>query len=323
MYQLLEELILKIHNSQTEEDRRSAYIRFLKTLYNTDHLFIALSKEKFGQESGKSFPLCSNKDFDTPSYYLFTNLDLAKKWCKHYKTVLEDGRYLIAKLNKSDYDGFFQTALLFGTGRGLINEGDNFVTFGFKDILTQNNADLSILNNTEETQKINITPLWLDVLDKKQLATQKLNQFKIVRSSEDYYYDFSYDATLSTNDICKQLEFWSKHTAQLLIKTLSNGPLEITISLTHLERFINERISLFSIIPTYNSEAKRDLTLAFEPTGMAFQGLKGQFLEKDLIVAYVLLLKTWVEKSSIDEVQESLQTTFKGLLKVPIKDLFR
>lgn len=139
--QLLNEEINK------EGDWRTPYDKLIQSVYHQPVLFFALSKEKFNKESINSIPLVSTKDFNgAPSLYVFSDVDLATAWMRHYKYVTEDMKYgLIGAVQKenNDFLQIFQIAMYFGVRYIMLDEGGSLVGIKMDDFMNANKIDTS------------------------------------------------------------------------------------------------------------------------------------------------------------------------------------
>ena len=78
-------------------DWRSPYENLMRDLYNLPVLFFALSKDNYDDNSKKSIPLISTKDFNgAPTLYVFSDVDLASNWMVSF-TQITSGNEKLAK----------------------------------------------------------------------------------------------------------------------------------------------------------------------------------------------------------------------------------
>ena len=117
------------------------YREMLEFLYNLDGLYFILSTDYMDKTRGISVPLAL-KPNKQPSIYAFTDLELAQKWCAHYRHLLE-GTEPIAYLKREDdeYRNVFQIAFQLGIFKCVINEGDRMLALNIADMIQINNLN--------------------------------------------------------------------------------------------------------------------------------------------------------------------------------------
>ena len=90
------------------------YKEMLEFLYNLDGLYFILSTDYMDKTRGISVPLAL-KPNNQPSIYAFTDIDLAKKWCNHYRHLLGDIEPIAyIKRAEDEYRNVFQIAFQLG-----------------------------------------------------------------------------------------------------------------------------------------------------------------------------------------------------------------
>lgn len=309
----MEEQILKAKNSEAKEEKQSGYIQLLKELYKKECLFVALSRQQMNIKTGRTIPVCYTKDFDIPSYYLFTNLDLAEKWCKNHMCTLYDGDPLVAKLNKSDYDAFFQTAFALGLNHVFINQGVSEDSFTINDFMEQNKINPLVFDEAEQVRKVNMNPLIF------LIPGAASNVFSIIKTqNNNYCYEWHFPKTLSKEDCCKQIEYWVIHTA-IATELISNKEVVypiLTSTIVDLEDFLNKNSSISLELSKYEWVQHQSIII-FKDKELELDQFQPRISAQDFFALYVSLLKLWVEISSINEVSSVIQRAFLPLLKAP------
>lgn len=124
------------------------YKEMLEFLYNLDGLYFILSTDYMDKTRGISVPLAL-KPNNQPSIYAFTDIDLAKKWCNHYRHLLGDIEPIAyIKRAEDEYRNVFQIAFQLGIFKCVVNEGDRMLALNIADMIQINNLDQSnmILN---------------------------------------------------------------------------------------------------------------------------------------------------------------------------------
>ena len=118
------------------------YIEMVEFLYNLDGLYVILSKDYVDYARGISIPLELKKD-NFPGIYVFTDLELAQNWCKHYHYYMKDDTMPIAYLPKdnSEFMYIFQTAFQLGVYKVIVNEGDRMLSMNTADMIKVNKMD--------------------------------------------------------------------------------------------------------------------------------------------------------------------------------------
>ncbi len=142
----IEQLKAQLNEAKdTQGDWQTPYYELIKEVYNQPVLFFALSREAFNPEDGTSIPLISTKDFNgTPALYVFTDVNIATLWMRHYKHTTDDMKYgLIAAIEKGKFDflSAFVLARNFGTQLIMLDEGASFVAIRMQEFMEQNNID--------------------------------------------------------------------------------------------------------------------------------------------------------------------------------------
>jgi len=121
------------------------YTRLMQAVYELPVIFAALSKSDYDPESHMSKPIISTKDFEgMPTVYLFSDVDIASEWMRHYRHVTDDMKYgLIGALHKEENDflNFFQIAAKLGIENLLLDEGGAMVGLRTQPFLEANNID--------------------------------------------------------------------------------------------------------------------------------------------------------------------------------------
>ena len=130
----IETLKKELKNAQNSGgDWETPYFNLLKEIYNCEVLFAALSKSDYDSNNHTSKPLVSTKDFDgTPSIYVFSDIEIATLWMRHYRHITDDMKYiLIGALKKDFYDfkNLFQIAYALGITKVMLDEGIDYVGF--------------------------------------------------------------------------------------------------------------------------------------------------------------------------------------------------
>jgi len=158
----IEELKRQINKAKEEQgDWKTPFVELMKAVYAQPVLFFALSKEKFDKETATSSPLISTKDFDgKPSIYIFTDIETAGIWMKHYGFITEDMKYgLIGAIEKkpTDFLSVFTLAKHFGAQMIMLDEGGSYVGILMDHFLEANGIDptkISMYFSEEEGEKI-------------------------------------------------------------------------------------------------------------------------------------------------------------------------
>lgn len=126
-------------------DWRTPYEKLIQSVYNQHVLFFALSKNNFNMESISSIPMVGTKDFNgAPSLYIFSDVDIATIWMRHYKHVTEDLKYgLIGAVEKenNDFLQIFQIAKLYGVEYIVLDEGGLLVAITMDDFFDVNKIE--------------------------------------------------------------------------------------------------------------------------------------------------------------------------------------
>lgn len=128
------------------------YIEMLQFLNNLDGLYVILSTEYMEKTRGLSVPLALKKE-KMPSIYIFTDLELAKNWCKHYRHFYDGDKAPIGYLPKSEF-GFlyvFQIAFQLGIYKCMVNEGDRLLCLNIADMIKANNLNQGAMLMNVET----------------------------------------------------------------------------------------------------------------------------------------------------------------------------
>lgn len=141
---------------QTKGDWKTPYFRLMEAVYDMPVLFVALSRDDFRPDTHLSKPLISTKDFEgAPTVYLFSDLEIATEWMRHYRHVTQDLKFgLVGALPKEENDflNFFQIAAKLGIKNLLLDEGGSMVGLKTEQFLAVNeiNADDIQLRVTKE-----------------------------------------------------------------------------------------------------------------------------------------------------------------------------
>lgn len=126
-------------------DWRTPYRELMRAVYAQDVLFFALSRSGFDPENGTSTPLVSTKDFGgRPALYVFSGIETAEAWMKHYRHVTDDGRYGLIGAVEKEPSGFlsvFPIALRMGAEMIMLDEGGDYVGMGLRQFLEGNGVD--------------------------------------------------------------------------------------------------------------------------------------------------------------------------------------
>lgn len=124
------------------------YQEMLEFIYKLDGLYFILDTDYMDKTRGISVPLAL-KPHNQPAIYAFTDFELAKKWCRHYRHLLND-REPIGYLSKSEdeYRNIFQIAFQLGIFKCVVNEGDRMLALNIADMIQINNLsqDNMVLN---------------------------------------------------------------------------------------------------------------------------------------------------------------------------------
>ena len=142
----IEELKNQVKQQMIDKlDFHESHKELVKELFNMENIWVALSKEKYVNDSHISIPLISTKDFDgVPSIYVFTKKEVAIEWAKHYNQISSDSEYyLVGKIEKGpcEFNSFYQLAFFYGAKFCLLDEGDNPIPIGLGDIFNHNGLD--------------------------------------------------------------------------------------------------------------------------------------------------------------------------------------
>ena len=131
-------------------DWRSPYENLMRDLYNLPVLFFALSKDNYDDNSKKSIPLISTKDFNgAPTLYVFSDVDLASNWMVHYRHTTADLKYgLIGAIDKEPYDflSVFQIAKSMGVQMIMLDEGGSLVGIDINYFMEVNSLSANNIN---------------------------------------------------------------------------------------------------------------------------------------------------------------------------------
>lgn len=326
MNQSIKTCILAIHKAPNKEVRQDAYRRFLTTVYESEKLFIALDKRHVKHEKGSSYPICLTKDHNQPSYYLFTDLENAKRWADHYQNILSDGTYPIAELLKEDYDYFFQFASLIQIKQIMMDEGSTFCCFDIEDLITQNKIPDLPSKSKEDIKRIPNCQMLLKILEWKE-SSQKITYLKLIRTETGYNCVYHHHLPKGSPETSAYFKEWIQHVAHLMVEHTTIGKTALMLSLTDLTTFVEKNFPKLDP-PQPELQLSGCIGLVFK------SNMSGLFLEQndrypnyqlsqqDVVSFYILLLAFWMEESSATEVQQQLNELFGSFLKKPIKDLF-
>ncbi|MDE6209169.1 MAG: DUF677 domain-containing protein [Lachnospiraceae bacterium] len=122
----------------------SLYAEMLEFLNKLDGLYVILATDYMDKTRGLSVPLAL-KPNGQPSIYVFTDLELAKKWCHHYHHLMKDNKEPVGYLKSSDREflHLFQTAYQLGIYKCIVNEGDRMLALNIADMIQINNLSQS------------------------------------------------------------------------------------------------------------------------------------------------------------------------------------
>ena len=146
---------------QKDGDWKTPYYELMKTLYDQEVLFFALSRSEYDPETRTSTPLISTKDFGgVPALYVFSDADIASIWMSHYKHVSEDMKYGLIGAIRKDQFGFlsvFQIAGSLGAQMIMLDEGGDYIGMDisvFLDAVGVDPEKIEIPLNQEELDKM-------------------------------------------------------------------------------------------------------------------------------------------------------------------------
>jgi hypothetical protein len=122
------------------------YIEMIQYIYNLDGFYIVLGKDYLDEARGLSIPLALKKD-KFPAIYIFTDLELAKGWCKHYHYYYDEDKCPIgyAPKNQMEFLNIFQIAYQLGIYKCFVNEGDRMLCMNIADMIKVNNMDTRMM----------------------------------------------------------------------------------------------------------------------------------------------------------------------------------
>ncbi|MBR5371309.1 MAG: hypothetical protein IK130_03755 [Oscillospiraceae bacterium] len=153
---------------QAKGEWQPVYTRLMQAVYDLPVLFVALSKSEFQPDTHMSKPLISKKDFDgMPTVYLFSDVEIASAWMRHYRHVTDDMKYgLIGALHKEENEflNLFQIAAKLGIQNLLLDEGGAMVGLRTDPFIEANNIDPNDIKlrisvqELEQLQKSGTTP---------------------------------------------------------------------------------------------------------------------------------------------------------------------
>lgn len=163
------------------------YVEMLQFIYNLDGFYVVLGKDYMDSTRGLSVPLALKKD-KFPAIYIFTDLELAKGWCRHYHYYFDNDSCPIGYAQKSQFEflNIFQIAYQLGIYKCFINEGDRMLCMNIADMIKVNNMNTS-------TMALKIEQLEELLKQKKQpkimvrFNSMDIVDFKISQENDSYF----------------------------------------------------------------------------------------------------------------------------------------
>lgn len=134
------------------EEGFNAYTNVLNKLYEFDNLFIITSEIDYPEFEGK--PLVRKID-DGNVINVFTNFDLAIKWCQNYKVNINGVMPIGLMEKKNNYLSLFQIAKFFNIGI-MLNEGEPYVIFNPADFVGVNKLteNIDVVFKSDELENV-------------------------------------------------------------------------------------------------------------------------------------------------------------------------
>ena len=212
------------------------YTEMVQFLYSVDEIYTLVDTKCIEKVRGISIPLALTKE-KFPAIYIFTDKELAMKWCDHYRYFYNDGEYPIAVLKKEDieYMNVFQLAMQLGIYKAIVNEGDRLLCMNIADMIKVNGLSTQMmglsLEKIEEMLK----------QGKKPVAPVRFNSvrvldFKYNEENQKYIKDVAMKALDDFKELTKEYEF------ELLtesVESMNGGTKLFTVFFENSEKFIN------------------------------------------------------------------------------------
>lgn len=136
----IEDKIKRLHNIKPNKPEFNLYFRgILQSICDIDKIYIALSRKSFDQKTATALPIVTNKD-GNPSIYIFTDIEVAKKWIARYDNYLPGGIPLLGEVHRKDgFDSLFAIASKMGPNLCTLNDSGAFFVFNVKLFMEINN----------------------------------------------------------------------------------------------------------------------------------------------------------------------------------------
>lgn len=191
------------------------YAEMLTFINKLDGLYVILATDYMDKTRGLSIPIAL-KPNGQPSIYVFTDLELAKKWCHHYHHFMNDKKEPVGYIKSSDREflNLFQIAYQLGIYKCVVNEGDRMLAMNIADMIQINKLSQSSMIMDIKTveryliqkkiPKVNIRFHSVEVVD-----------FEISKENKDYLnnvFDKAFkEFSKAVNDLGATVEKGCKH----------------------------------------------------------------------------------------------------------------
>lgn len=190
----IQDKITKFQTFKNGTDEFNSYYRgILQSIADLDKLYIALSPKTLDLSKGTGLPLL-HKVNDHLGFYVFSEIEIARQWCEHYKNYGPNGEMLIGIIEKEkEFNSLFSIASKMNINLCMIDEGGASLGFSinlFMDVnnfsheitlcMTKKQAEEIVKNNEDKVKvnfnRINVMSLVKSNVDEEEYCEIKLNK---------------------------------------------------------------------------------------------------------------------------------------------------